>query len=382
MTGPALGESGGVTDEVVAQALARASDPTLPLDERISVLVEVAVGLQERPKAVSELFGALRLYERALELAGPTGDALLEARIRLGKASVLGTLPGESTEALEAARDELEQALPVVRAEGDDEEVGDAEMRLGLMLQTLVAAHRARMPDAIQAYHRALRVFTRETHPREFAILHNNLATAYLSLPLVDEHAKMREALAVSSFEEALRVVTLTDEPVEYAMLQNNLGNALQYMPSGHRLANVVRAIEAYDEALRVRTARDMPIEHANTIANKANALANLPDDLERPEAGNPSNLREAVALYRRAETLFAAHGLADRAGVVAEALAEIEAELPPAGPEDPAPADAGSGQVGAGAGPAAQSERHVDETATRTAGSDPRMPPDGGGEF
>ena len=32
-----------------------------------------------------------------------------------------------------------------------------------------------RVHDAIQSYHRALSVFTREAYPQEFAILHNNL---------------------------------------------------------------------------------------------------------------------------------------------------------------------------------------------------------------
>jgi len=346
--------------EEVRHALARSEDPDTPLEDRVAVLVDVATGLTHKPKTIQWLLDAVRLHDRALELTGQVGDRLLDARVRLGKASALSMIPSEDTGPLEAARDELEQALPVLREIGEAEETADAEMRLGLVLQTLVSAHRARMPDAIQAYHRALRHFTRDTHPREFAILHNNLATAYLSLPLQDEHAKMREALAVSSFEEALKVVTLTDEPVEYAMLQNNLGNALQYMPSGHRMANVVRSIEAYDEALRVRTARDMPVEHANTIANKANALANLPDDPEHPESGNPKKLAEAIALYRQAETLFAAHGLRDRAALVAEALTEL----------DGAPASLGGDGADGGA------EAHGDDDPGRM------VPAKGQGEF
>ena len=78
-------------------------------------------------------------------------------------------------------------------------------------------------------------------------------------------------------------------------MLQNNLGNALQYSSSSHRIENIVRALDAYDEALKVRTRSAAPLEYANTIANRANAMANLPDDLERPEAGNPGNLERAV---------------------------------------------------------------------------------------
>ncbi|MGF2075953.1 hypothetical protein, partial [Enterococcus casseliflavus] len=76
---------------------------------------------------------------------------------------------------------------------------------------------RAKIVDAIEKYQRALRIFTREDYPSEYAILHNNLATAFLSIPMSDERAKMREALAVQSFESALAVVTIEDSPTEYA---------------------------------------------------------------------------------------------------------------------------------------------------------------------
>ncbi len=107
-------------------------------------------------------------------------------------------------------------------------------MNYGVVLQSLASVGYAPIHQAINAYQRALRTFTRDTYPTEFAILHNNLASAFLAIPSSDESAKMREALAVQSFEAALEVVTLVDNPREYAMLQNNLGNALQYASSAH----------------------------------------------------------------------------------------------------------------------------------------------------
>ena len=106
------------------------------------------------------------------------------------------------------------------------------DSRLGLVLQNLAGMHKARIQDSISAYQRALRTFDKEKHATEFAIVQNNLATAFLSIPFTDEKGKLREALAVQAFEEGLAVVTLIDHPSEYAMLQNNLGNALQYVLS------------------------------------------------------------------------------------------------------------------------------------------------------
>jgi tetratricopeptide (TPR) repeat protein len=204
--------------------------------------------------------------------------------------------------------------------------VAELEMNLGLVIHTLAGAGQAPIKDAIAVYQAALRFFSAQQFPREFATLHNNLATAYLAMRLAPEKEGMREALAVQSFQEALRVVTLDDDPVEYAMLQNNLGNALQAVASVHHLENLERAIAAYDEALRVRTVFDMPVEHANTLVNKANALMNLPDAVDADT--NPKNLAAAVELLLAAEAVFGTHGVHDRAAIAAECRTGLQAEL------------------------------------------------------
>lgn len=296
-------------------------------EEKAEMLMEIAMGMQLRPKNADDLHRAVELYERALGLSGP-GAPLLSARIRARLGTALQALPEGGVESLKQARDCFEAALPMLRASGRPEEAAETEMNLGLSFQSLSSTGAGRLNDAIQCYHRALLVFTREKHPKEFAILHNNLAVAYLSIPLSDERAKMREALAVQSFEEVLKVVTLVDHPSEFAMVQNNLGNALQYAASGHPLQNNLRAITAYDEALKVRNPRDTPIEYANTIANKANVLRNLPEDPDAPGLGREAALSRARSLYAEARELFARFGHVHGVGVADDAIGEIDQEL------------------------------------------------------
>jgi tetratricopeptide (TPR) repeat protein len=310
-------------DAEVQAALAVAEDPSAAPEERAEMLMEIARGLQIKPRDARQLHDAVTLYRRALSLVPPR-FALLAARIRAREGTAHQALPDGGVQALLDAQDCYEQARADLAAHGLPEETAELDMNLGLVSQTLVGAHRGRIQDAIAHYHRALRVFTKEAWPREFSILHNNLAIAYLSIPATDERARMREALAVQSFEEVLQILTLVDHPSEYAMTQNNLGNALQYAPSSHPVANLLRAIEAYDEALKVRTPREMPVEYANTAANKANALLNLPDDPQHPALGNTGNTAKARALYREAMTLFERHGMTDAAAAVAEALSGI----------------------------------------------------------
>jgi tetratricopeptide (TPR) repeat protein len=313
-------------EEQVRAALAAADMETARPEERAEMLMEIAVGLQIKPKSADELRAAVDLYDRALEICPPS-HVLLAARIGARKATALQAIPEDGTTSLEQARDALQAAVPGMREHGTPEELAETEMNLGLVLQSLSGAGKARIVDAISAYQRALRTFDRAAYPKEYAILQNNLATAFLSIPFTDERAKMREALAVQAFEEGLRVVDLVDHPSEYAMLQNNLGNALQYASSSHSVENNLRAIEAYDEALKVRSRQSTPLEYANTIANKANCLWNLPDDVADPTSGNPMNLATARKLYAEAREIFSGAGELGKARIVAEALDQIARE-------------------------------------------------------
>jgi len=305
------------------ERLATSHEPAL---QRADALVELALDLQKQPRDPQELIDALYLYDQAMGLVN--GDAVARARILAGRGGALRRMPGSGLEELRQARDAFGEALPVLREAGDAEEVAEVEMSYGLVLHAMAPTGQAKLQDAVQAYQRALRTFDADRYPREFATLHNNLATAYLSLRLAPEKEGLKEAMAVQSFREALKVVSMEEDPTEFAMLQNNLGNALQAMRSSHPWENLLRAIEAYDEALKVRSEYDTPVEFANTISNKANALMNLPDDPEHPEEGNPGRLRQAIALFHKAADVFKRHHLADRAEMVKRIAAELDADL------------------------------------------------------
>jgi len=294
-------------------------------EEKAEMLMEIAMGMQLRPKTPDQLRRAADLYRRALDLAE---DTLLRARITARLGTALQAVPDGGTTALKHARDAYEAALPTLQEHGKPAEFAEVEMNLGLVTQSLAGTGAARLQDAIQSYHRALRTFTRTEYPQEYAILHNNLAIAYLSLPMADERAKMREALAVQSFEEVLSVITLVDHPSEYAMIQNNLGNALQYASSGHVLDNNLRALTAYAEALKVRNERDTPLEYASTIANKANVLRNLPDDPDKPGLGREACLVAARDLYQEARGILLRFDQADSVAMIEESLTGIADDL------------------------------------------------------
>ncbi len=316
-----------ITDSAVKAAIAAIASESATTAEKIQMLIEIALGFQKKPKTAKDLRNAVGLYYRAYEMCGEDYP-LLKAKAQVGMAGTLQTIPDAGTELLLQAKAGYEEALPILQQLASPEEVAESQMNLGLILQSLVPFNLARIADSIQAYHEALRVFTWEDYPQEYAILYNNIAIAYLSMPLASERGYLRQGLAVQSFEVALKHITLIDHPREYAMLQNNLGNALQYLVSSHPVENNMRAIAAYDEALKVRNARDTPLEYANTISNKANALFNLLDNPEKPEVGNLQNLLQARAYYQEAWEIFTQHQQLEQSEIVAQALQEIAVEI------------------------------------------------------
>ena len=312
-----------MTDSAVKAAIKAIADTSATIVEKIEMLIEIAQGFVKKPKTANDLWNAVTLYDKANELCQEE-HPLLKARAKVGKASALRLIPDSGTELLLQAKVNYQEALPTLEELASPPEFAEAQMNLGLVLQSLVPFSLVQVTECIQVYQQALRVFSYQNYPQEYAILHNNIAIAYLSISTGSQQQYLYEGLAVQSFETALKHINLIEHPKEYAMLQNNLGNALQYLPSSHPFKNNLRAVAAYDEALKIRNLQNTPLEYANTIANKANALINLPDRPEKPESGNPQNLQQASNYYQQAFDIFIKYGQHEQAQVVNQALREL----------------------------------------------------------
>ena len=76
----------------------------------------------------------------------------------------------------------------------------------------------------------ALRVFTREERPNEWATVQNNLGNALWAQGIRMEGGKAAELLAeaVATYRSALEVRTREKHPQYWSTTQDNLGNALR----------------------------------------------------------------------------------------------------------------------------------------------------------
>ena len=253
---------------------------------------------------------AVPLLQGAADAAGPVSP-LLAAQALGTLAHTLREVEGVSGKVAQLYR----QAVDALDGSGLDEPRAELWLNLAMTYHELAQGGRGALVEAVKCYQQAVRVLTRERHPELFALAHNNLALAYLAMPMTEAGDALRMGVAVGSLREALKVYTRETHPERWAGAQLNLANALQYLPSAHPLDNLEEAIRLYDEVLAVR-GDDDPLGRARVLASQGNALAHLGD------------FARAVPILESARDTFTAHGEADSAAAVQGVLDDIEAQV------------------------------------------------------
>ena len=150
--------------------------------------------------------------------------------------------------------------------------------------------------NAVAAYREALKEYTRERVPLDWAMTQMNLGNALFSLG-ARESGTDRLNEAVAAYREALKERTRERVPLDWAMTQMNLGNALSRL--GERESGTDRlneAVAAYREALKERTRERVPRDWAMTQNNVCFALSKLGE-----RENDTARLNEAITACRDA---------------------------------------------------------------------------------
>ena len=182
-------------------------------------------------------------------------------------------------------------------ATGSDQ-TGAALNDLGIALQVL--GERDSDPDtlhqAVTAYREALKEYTRERVPLDWATTQNNLGTALKTLGERDSDPDTLHQ-AVTAYREALKEHTRERVPLDWAMTQNNLGTALQTLGARDSDPGTLhQAVTAYREALKERTRERVPLDWAMTQNNLGTTLGALGE-----RDSDPDTLHQAVTAFRAA---------------------------------------------------------------------------------
>ena len=270
------------------------------------------VGSARAAAAIEEgdAVGAADELTLAVQAALEVGSQLFAASLVLTRTEILREhLDEPATAAREA--DAMIRALPL---SAPRELRAELQVARALSRQALAGTDKGALLAVVADLTEAVKILREDTHPEMFATINEQLALAYLMMPMNDEADRIRLGVAVTSLRAALRVFTPDTHPVAWASAQLNLANALQYLPSVHQEQNLDEAVHLYEELLAYRDESVDPVGVARVLLNQGNALGHLGAFVDADE-----KLTKARALFERAgeaEGVAAADGL----------LAEVEA--------------------------------------------------------
>lgn len=125
---------------------------------------------------------------------------------------------------------------------------------------------------AVEAFTSALEVWTRDTHPDDWAKTQNSLGVLYREIHQRFGGADALEA-AISAFEAALTVLTPEKDPYEWAGIEFNLATALSVPVQVNSPENIERALRGLSASLEVRTKEHYPRDWARTQHNLGQAF-------------------------------------------------------------------------------------------------------------
>jgi len=146
---------------------------------------------------------------------------------------------------------------------------------------------------AIKCYEKALEVYTRQADSLHWGYCHYNLGIAYNERTQGDPAENQEKA--IKHYQDALLVRTSKDYPLDWAVTHTNLGNAYLQSIFGDPKKNIELAMEAYQEALRIYTLDNLPEDWARTQYNLGLAYLNL------ASSNQDKNLQNAIACFQNA---------------------------------------------------------------------------------
>jgi tetratricopeptide (TPR) repeat protein len=263
----------------------------------------------------SNLSITIRAYEQVLRFLEPTSSQVPDVLNDVGNLYwMLSRCPTAADLALphlEKALKAYQLALSKINPQTRPSTYAMIQNNLGSAYSDLAQRQNPaeNLQQAITAYQLSLQYRQIEGDASRYAATQNNLGTAYWNLA---QHQNPIDNLqqAIAFYSAALRQYDPDQEPLHYAMLQNNLGTAywnLAQCAQGSEQSDAAPgdflqlAIGAYRIALMYRTLEAAPAAYAATQNNLGTAywhLANQPSTHYEDAEGY---LHHAIAAYKEA---------------------------------------------------------------------------------
>ncbi len=264
--------------------------PALSANVECDLLTELGIAL----RGAGDLDGAVDVLDRAVELAGATGDRKADLRARMERAYVLITFHSQTGDALlEAAA----AAIPVFEAAGDERLLGRAWVLTGWVH----GGHRGRHQLRLEAAERALEHYRRSTWPVSTVIGEIANALYFGPTPVPEAVERCGALLETKGLDRFGR-----------ANVETHLGGLLAQTGGFDRASALLSSARAAHEELGQRTA----------AATFSSAIAGEIQLLRGDVTGAVEQLRW---LCEELESTHAYSHLASVAGALAAALYRLD---------------------------------------------------------
>lgn len=251
---------------------------------------------------------AMKYAEEALEVFTHTRYPLQYAQAQSGLAEMYLALASEAALLLD-----VPPSFVLSSSEGS--------ITIGDQLQSEPPPREPRhnsLKKAISCYLEALRVYTPDAFPLQYAIAQHNLGSVYLEGSTVAYRDDLEKAIAC--YVEALPLYKTHASSSYYAALLFQLGQVYQKRIAGERRNNLERAIASYQEALRTYTVDKFPEKYAKVQSALGSVYRS------RIEGESRDNLERALQCYRKALRVYTPQGSLEYSRVQLN-LVQIEAE-------------------------------------------------------
>jgi tetratricopeptide (TPR) repeat protein len=231
----------------------------------------------EAPGQNPENYKLTDTFDLPANFVGRLGTAIA-ARVVMSAAPAVDRSGHYIVPLMRATAERLKPLVTGLNLGFDSDTRGSLLFNYGLVLAAIgsQAGSNDELIQAVTAYREALKEYTRERVPLDWAMTQNNLGNALARLgERASDSARLQEA--VTAFREALKEYTRERVPLDWAMTQNNLGTALARL--GERASDSARleeAVTAYREALDVFEGAEATHYVEGTRRNLARAEALL----------------------------------------------------------------------------------------------------------
>jgi CHAT domain-containing protein len=182
-------------------------------------------------------------------------------------------IKGDKAENLELAIAYFRSALKVYTFDAFPEEWANTQVNLAIAYRKRIRGDKAKNLElAIACFQNVLKVTKFDTFPYEWADTNNHLGVAYTQR--IKKNKAENLELAIACFQNALKVTKFDTFPYEWAITQVNLAIAYRNRIRGDKAENLEWAINCLQDSLRVYTFDAFPYEWAMTQVNLANAYS------------------------------------------------------------------------------------------------------------